>query len=123
LPADSPEAERFWPEYLAGWITWNHVRGAAAFAASALLILALLAVSGCKSTLGPIAPPGAITPVAHLSELGIFQGQLAKQLPRNGFVAYEVNAPLFADGARKRRFIYVPPGKRIQTRNDDRHDR
>jgi len=123
LSADSAEAERFWPEYLAGFCTWNHVRGAAAFAASALLILALLAVSGCSGTLRPIAPPGALTPVAHLSELGIFQGELAKQLPHDGFVAYEVNAPLFADGARKRRFIYVPPGTHIQTRNDDRRDR
>ncbi len=118
LPADSPEAERFWPEYVAGWSIWNHVRGAAAFAAAALLSLALLAVSGCSSPLRPIAPPGAVTPVERLSELGIFHGEPAKQVPRKGFVAYDVNAPLYADGARKRRFVYVPAGSRIQTSFD-----
>src|SRR6185369_15550267 len=56
LAADSAEAERFWPEYVAGWSAWNHVRGASAFVAAALLTLALFAVSGC-SRLVPIAPP------------------------------------------------------------------
>ncbi|HEY0469747.1 MAG TPA: anthrone oxygenase family protein [Polyangiaceae bacterium] len=118
LSADSAEAERFWPEYVAGFCLWNHVRGAAALAAAALLTLALLTLSGCSPGLAPIAPPGAVTPVARLSELGIFQGELAKQLPQSGFVAYEINAPLYADGARKRRFVFVPPGTRIQTGRD-----
>jgi len=118
LPADSPEAERFWPEYVAGWSLWNHVRGASAFVAGALLIFALLGLSGCRGPLRPIAPPGAMTPVEHLSELGIFEGDPAKQVPRPGFVAYDVNASLYADGARKRRFVYVPAGSRIQTSSD-----
>jgi len=118
LPAGSEEAERFWRVYVADWSMWNHVRGAAACVASALLILALLAVSGCSHPLRPIAPPGSNAPVEYLSELGIFEGELARQLPRNGFVAYEVNAPLFSDGARKRRFVYVPRGSRIQTSSD-----
>jgi len=118
LPADSPEAERFWLEYVVGWSIWNHVRGASAFVASALLILALLLVSGCSRPLVPIAPPGSVTPVEHLSELGIFEGEPAKQVPRAGFVPYEVNASLYADGARKRRFVYVPPGTQIQTQLD-----
>jgi len=118
LPAESAEAEHFWPRYVASWSAWNHVRGAAAFVAAALLILALLGVSGCHSRLHPIAPPGSNTPVERLSELGIFHGDLARQIPRTGFVEYVVNAPLYADGARKRRFVYVPPGSHIQTNGD-----
>ena len=118
LPPDSAEAERFWPQYLAGWSAWNHVRGAAAFAAAALLILALLGVSGCSRPLRPIAPPGSATPVEHLSELGIFEGNPAKQVPRKEFVPYEVNAALYADGARKRRFVYVPDGAHIDTSSE-----
>jgi len=117
LAADSAEAERFWPEYVAGWSAWNHVRGASAFVAAALLTLALFAVSGC-SRLVPIAPPGSQTPVERLSELGIFEGDPARQVPRPGFVAYDINAPLYSDGARKRRFLYVPAGSRIQTSSE-----
>jgi len=118
LPADSPEAARLWPEYVAGWSVWNHVRGAAAFAAAALLTLALLMLSGCSGPLRPIAPPGRTTPVERLSELGIFEGEPAKQVPRKGFVSYDVNAPLYSEGARKRRLVYVPVGARIQTGAD-----
>jgi uncharacterized repeat protein (TIGR03806 family) len=118
LPADSVEAERYWPEYVAGWSAWNHVRGLAAIVSAALLTLALLAVSGCSRPLVPIAPPGSSEPVQHLSELGIFAGDPAKQVPQKGFVAYDVNASLYADGARKRRFVYVPPGAHIQTSAD-----
>lgn len=117
LAADSAAEERFWPEYVAGWSAWNHVRGVASFVAAALLTLALLAISAC-SPLRPIAPPGASTPAEKLSELGIFEGDPAKQIPRAGFVAYDVNAALYADGARKRRFVYVPAGSRIETGAD-----
>ena len=82
------------------------------------MTLALLALGGCSQPLRPIAPPGSVAPALHLSQLGIFEGDLAKQLPRKGFVAYDVNASLYADGARKRRFVYVPVGSRIQTSED-----
>ncbi|HYP98988.1 MAG TPA: anthrone oxygenase family protein [Polyangiaceae bacterium] len=118
LPADGAEAERYWPEFVASWSAWNHVRGGAALVAAVLLTLALLAVSGCSRPLGPIAPPGSLTPAERLSELGIFEGELARQIPRKGFVPYDVNASLYADGARKRRFVYVPEGTRIQTSAD-----
>jgi len=118
LHADSAEAERFWPGYVAGWSIWNHVRAAAAFAAAGLLTLALLLVTGCAGPLRAIAAPGLVTPVERLSQLGVFDGELARLVPRTGFVAYEVNAELYADGARKRRFVYVPEGLRIQTSFD-----
>jgi uncharacterized membrane protein len=43
LAATSPEAARYWAEYLARWTAWNHVRMFAALAASVLFILALRA--------------------------------------------------------------------------------
>jgi uncharacterized membrane protein len=45
LAAVAPEsaaAASLWPRYLAEWNVWNHVRGAAALVAGALLIVALL---------------------------------------------------------------------------------
>ncbi|MES2709012.1 MAG: anthrone oxygenase family protein [Verrucomicrobiota bacterium] len=41
LDPASPEASRFWPEYVSRWVKWNHFRAAASLAASALIILAL----------------------------------------------------------------------------------
>jgi uncharacterized membrane protein len=38
---DSPEGTSYWSRYLAEWTRWNHVRGAAALAAAALLTIAL----------------------------------------------------------------------------------
>ena len=37
----SADAESHWPRYLSGWTAWNHVRGAAALAAAAVLTIAL----------------------------------------------------------------------------------
>jgi uncharacterized membrane protein len=39
---EGPEAVGHWSRYLSGWTVWNHVRGAAALAASAALIAALV---------------------------------------------------------------------------------
>ena len=40
-PPTSMEAASLWADYLTGWTFWNHVRTAAALAASALFIIAL----------------------------------------------------------------------------------
>jgi uncharacterized membrane protein len=32
----------YWPEYVARWLRWNHVRTAAALAAAALFVASLL---------------------------------------------------------------------------------
>lgn len=37
----NPHAATLWADYLSTWTTWNHVRGVAAFVATALLILGL----------------------------------------------------------------------------------
>ncbi len=116
--AQSAEAASCWPSYVSGWSLWNHVRGAASFVAAILLILALLTLSGCSRPMQPIAPPGGNVPVQRLSELGLFVGDPAHQVPRPGLVAYDVNASLYSDGADKRRFIWVPEGSRIETSDD-----
>ena len=116
--SESDEAARLWPSYVDGWSRWNHVRGTASLAAAILLTLALLTLSGCSRPMQPIAPPGASTPVQRLSELGLFVGDPAKQIPRAGVVAYDVNASLYTDGATKRRFVLVPEGARIVTSAD-----
>jgi uncharacterized membrane protein len=41
LDPASADAPRVWAEYVAGWTAWNHVRTAAALAATAALTLAL----------------------------------------------------------------------------------
>jgi uncharacterized membrane protein len=43
VPAASPEAAALWLQYLDRWTTWNHLRSAAALAASAAFIAALRA--------------------------------------------------------------------------------
>jgi uncharacterized repeat protein (TIGR03806 family) len=116
--AESVEAASCWASYVRGWSIWNHVRGAASLAAAISFTLALLGLSGCSRPLQPIAPPGGSVPVQRLSELGLFVGDPAKQIPRAGLVAYDVNASLYSDGADKRRFVLVPEGTRIQTGED-----
>ena len=87
---------------------------------AALLSLALLpSNAACRAdTATPIAPPGSSTPVDRLSQLGIFEGDVAKQTPRSDFVPYDVNVALYADGASKLRFLYVPPGTHLGATDD-----
>jgi uncharacterized repeat protein (TIGR03806 family) len=131
---NAAQAAQAWPPYVAAWCRWNHVRTLAALGALAAFILALLrgraglvallsvlALGGCSNPLRAIPPPSGRVPVMRLSELGVFDGDLKQQIPRAGFVAYEVNAPLYADGAKKRHFVYVPPGTQLRA-NADRWD-
>ncbi len=116
--ANSPEAVRFWSRYVTEWCAWNHVRGVASFAAALFLLLAASLLGGCSTPLSPIAPPTGGAPVQRLSQLGLFAGAPALQKPGPGLVAYDVNASLYADGATKRRFIYVPDGTHVEPTAD-----
>jgi uncharacterized repeat protein (TIGR03806 family) len=83
-------------------------------------LLALLGANGCSfDALHPLPPPGSREPPAErLSQLGLFEGPVVEQRPRAGLVPYDVNASLDADGAAKRRFIWVPRGARLHTTAD-----
>lgn len=84
-----------------------------------VLVVALTGVIGCQvDTANPIPAPGSGTPVNRLSELGIFVGNPADQIPRPDFHPYNVNVSLYSDGASKLRFVYVPPGTKINVTND-----
>jgi uncharacterized membrane protein len=41
VAAESPEAARYWPEYVSRWTLWNHVRTVASFTAMACFVAAL----------------------------------------------------------------------------------
>ena len=55
------------------------------------------------------APPAGPQLPKKLSETGCFS-QLAALTPAPGVVPYELNAPLWSDGAHKRRFLVLPSG-------------
>ena len=78
---------------------------------------AFLAV-GCVDQPVAIAPPGSATPVSKLSQLGIFAGNPADQVPAAGLVPYDVNVTLYSDNAQKFRFIEVPPGTKVHATAD-----
>lgn len=79
----------------------------------------IASLAGCQvDNATPIPPPGSSTPVDRLSQLGIFVGNPADQVPRADFHPYEVNVSLYSDGASKYRFIYVPPGTPIHVTED-----
>ncbi len=54
----------------------------------------------------------AAQPPALLSQTGIF-ADLATLTPATGFVGYDVNTPLWSDGAQKTRWLGIPTGQTI----------
>lgn len=64
---------------------------------------------------GPLIPD---QPPSKLSETGIFE-DLKDLKPCSGVVEYDVNSPLWSDGASKRRWIRLPLGGKIQFMPDD----
>jgi uncharacterized repeat protein (TIGR03806 family) len=49
----------------------------------------------------------------YLSEFGFFEQPMAKLVPVAGVEPYELNSSLFTDYAFKKRFIFLPEGKKI----------
>lgn len=85
---------------------------------AALAFFGSILGSACIDRPNPVPAPGSETPQDRLSALGIFAGDPREQIPAEGFVPYEVNVELWSDGARKRRFLYVPLGRRIDAEHD-----
>jgi uncharacterized repeat protein (TIGR03806 family) len=73
---------------------------------------------GCIDEVNRIPGPGQSQPADRLSEMGIFVGPLAALQPAPGVVAYDVNVPLYSDGAQKQRFLWLPPGAQIHATAD-----
>ena len=96
----------------------RHVAPRIGCAVPVMRILAPLALCcvllGCVDTPEVITGPGGTSD--RLSGLGFFVGDLAAQHPAPGVVAYDVNVSLYADGAHKHRFVYVPAGQTIHAR-------
>jgi uncharacterized repeat protein (TIGR03806 family) len=57
-------------------------------------------------------PPVPEAVPSRLSQTGVF-ASLADLRPNPGIIPYDVNVPLWSDGASKRRWIALPPGSRI----------
>ena len=58
-------------------------------------------------------------PPATLSSFNFFRWRDGEIEYNDGVFPYDLNTPLFSDFSEKRRAIYVPPGQRIQYREDE----
>ncbi len=76
------------------------------------LLIACLGDERVHRLAAPAAPPSASMPPALLSQTGLF-ADLATLAPAAGLIEYDVNAPLWSDGAAKRRWIGVPDAETI----------
>ena len=65
------------------------------------------------------ATPTGSAKISKLSDYGFFSGELRNLQPAEGVIPYHINAPLFSDYAAKKRFIYLPKGKKINYHNND----
>lgn len=75
---------------------------------------------GCRPA-APVIPSDATDEELpeKLSELGLFAGSLAQQLPASGVFPYELRTPLFSDYTLKFRFIKLPEGTHPEYRSND----
>lgn len=76
------------------------------------------AVADAAADAGDAAPLDPSVPSALLSQTGLYS-DAAQQTLAAGVQAYEVRLELWADGATKKRFLYLPPGSKIDTTDPD----
>ena len=82
-----------------------------AMAVGSLALALVLVACGSEEPIQEVKPKGPL-PYATLSEYGFFSGKLADLAPAAGVVPYDVNSPLWSDGAGKARFIVLPDGQK-----------
>lgn len=88
-------------------------RGAAFLAAGALALAGAVGHSAARAPAG-VSDSAVMEGMPRaLSEYGFFT-DLAGQRPAVRVARYELNTPLWSDGADKLRFIYVPDGKALE---------
>src|SRR5512135_153247 len=81
------------------------------------LLAITLAVAAVSS--GSAAPAEPVPPLpVRLSDTGLYQ-RGSTTLVRAGVIAYSPQYPLWSDGTRKRRWIYLPPGTAINASHVD----
>lgn len=54
-----------------------------------------------------------IEPPTLLSKTGLFQGEMTNLQPAKELITYDINQALWVDFAKKLRFLYLPPNKKI----------
>jgi uncharacterized repeat protein (TIGR03806 family) len=81
--------------------------------------LSLLGSAGTPAAGSDVLPPVAVdvtaAPAPYISAYHLFR-DIARHLPNEGVVPYEVNTPLFSDYAEKHRYVYLPPGRTAEYR-------
>ncbi|HWB79299.1 MAG TPA: PQQ-dependent sugar dehydrogenase [Nannocystaceae bacterium] len=80
----------------------------------------VLAIGAASASALAVEPSDAVFP-ALLSQSRCFD-DLAALVPAPGVVPYDINAPLWTDGAIKQRFMVVPPHQTIAVRDDGKLD-
>jgi len=80
-------------------------------AAALLLAASSLPFAGASAPVGPPKPP------RYLTETGLYMRVVTARDPRN--LAYAPQYPLWSDGSVKNRWVFLPPGTRIDARDAD----
>jgi uncharacterized repeat protein (TIGR03806 family) len=85
----------------------------------ALASLTLIAGASARVAQGPVdqAAIAAERPPEYLSDYRFFRDAGARQ-PNAGVTPYDLNTPLYSDGALKFRYVFVPPGTQAQYRDE-----
>ena len=85
-----------------------------------LALLSLVCITTAVAQSPPAVNVAAISagrPPLLLSAYGFFRDSGARQ-PNTGVTPYDLNTPLYSDGALKFRYVYVPPGTQAQYRDE-----
>ena len=80
------------------------------------VLISLLLLENASAVVNDVAIQSEQLP-KKLSEFGFFENPI-KQIPVKNVIHYELISPLFSDYARKKRFVYVPIGKKATHRTD-----
>ena len=66
----------------------------------------------------PVTNPAPVSPIPDLlSETGCFDST-SPLIPTSGVIPYDINSPLWSDGAAKERYFAIPDGSQISLTND-----
>jgi uncharacterized repeat protein (TIGR03806 family) len=93
-----------------------------------ITLLGALLLAGCGEPLpdAPAAPRPVVdlaqVPYETLSEYGFFVGEMVDGEPAPGVLPYMVAAPLWADGAGKGRYLFLPEGQTLGLTDRDEWD-